>query len=211
MKNRSLVNRVAALTGILLGAFALSALANWTAPLNPPPTCISGDPGCDAPINVGPVAQYKVGPGGIGIGASSGMDAGTLLDVFGTAVAQDFWTNTLHVKGSAQTLGKGYVLTDVNGDGNATWQPSTGGSGSSTSGVTSIKSGSTDNITVSPTTGNVVISAHGTVGGGCYQDGGTKTWGNASTNSLGSCICPSQYTAQKISGGQVIGTSGTIA
>lgn len=50
--------------GAVLGACALGAsiaLAAWTAPLNGPPTCTSGNPGCDAPINVSSTAQTKSG------------------------------------------------------------------------------------------------------------------------------------------------------
>jgi hypothetical protein len=50
--------------GIVLRAFALGAsiaLAAWTAPLNGPPTCTSGNPGCDAPLNISSTAQTKTG------------------------------------------------------------------------------------------------------------------------------------------------------
>lgn len=33
----------------------------WTGPLSSPPTCVSGNPGCDAPLNVSGTAQTKVG------------------------------------------------------------------------------------------------------------------------------------------------------
>ncbi len=63
MKNNSpILARVAILSGFALGAFALSVLAtDWTAPLSSPPNCASGNPGCDAPINVGSVDQTKTG------------------------------------------------------------------------------------------------------------------------------------------------------
>lgn len=44
--------------GILFSA--LFAFA-WTGPQNSPPNCVSGQTGCDAPINVGPAAQFKNG------------------------------------------------------------------------------------------------------------------------------------------------------
>ncbi|MFH0956141.1 MAG: hypothetical protein V1801_02945 [Candidatus Falkowbacteria bacterium] len=43
-----------------------SLLAAWTAPLANPATCASGNPGCDAPINIGSAQQYKAGTIGIG-------------------------------------------------------------------------------------------------------------------------------------------------
>lgn len=51
------ITRVATVSGLILGAFALSAFAGtWTAPTAPPP---GGNP--DAPINVGYDVQTKQG------------------------------------------------------------------------------------------------------------------------------------------------------
>ncbi len=50
--------------GVVLGACALGAsivLADWSAPVNGPTTCTSGNPGCDAPLNVSSTAQTKSG------------------------------------------------------------------------------------------------------------------------------------------------------
>ena len=44
---------------IAVGTGYLSA--DWTAPISTPPKCIAGDPGCDAPINVGYGGQIKKG------------------------------------------------------------------------------------------------------------------------------------------------------
>ena len=49
----------------LLVAGVLLVSANWTAPLSVPPTCNAGDPGCDAPLNVGPSTQLKLGALGV--------------------------------------------------------------------------------------------------------------------------------------------------
>lgn len=38
-----------------------SLLAAWTAPAAPPPTCATGDPGCDEPLNVSDTNQQKIG------------------------------------------------------------------------------------------------------------------------------------------------------
>ena len=38
-----------------------SLLAAWTAPAANPPTCATGDAGCDAPLNAGPLIQLKSG------------------------------------------------------------------------------------------------------------------------------------------------------
>lgn len=51
----------------VFGVIALSAglsyavFAAWQEPNQTPPGCISGDPGCDAPLNIGPVGQTKTG------------------------------------------------------------------------------------------------------------------------------------------------------
>ncbi|MBI4779095.1 hypothetical protein HY797_01420 [Candidatus Falkowbacteria bacterium] len=43
-----------------------SLLAAWTAPLANPSTCLTGNPGCNAPINDSSTAQYKAGALGLG-------------------------------------------------------------------------------------------------------------------------------------------------
>lgn len=204
------LQKIAVITGLLLGAFAISALADWSAPGTPtspisPPNCPTGDYGCDAPINVGAATQYKSGP--LGVGATSGLSTGVNFEAFGTAVLQNLLAGNATTSTFAMTSGAGAnkVLTsDANG--NATWKTPSGGSGGS--GVSSITSGTTDNLTISPTTGDVVISAHGTVGGGCYswwsiaQTERSLAWGNgvvgADPSTGANCLCPSTYTAQQI-------------
>ena len=47
---------------VLSAALGVSvAFAAWSNPLHSPPTCNEGEPGCDAPINVGPKDQAKLG------------------------------------------------------------------------------------------------------------------------------------------------------
>ena len=89
---------------IILGLGIQYTLADWTAPQSAPPTCVSGNPGCDAPINVGPSAQAKTG----------------LLALENLAV------NYLNV--ASGTIAAGNVLTsDANG--NAGWAKPSGGIG----------------------------------------------------------------------------------
>ena len=98
-KNYTLLKRAAVIGGLILGAFAFSALADWSAPLNAPPTCPAGNAGCDAPINVGTSAQVKNGglsvnaftayanayfAGSVGIGTQP--TAGNQLDVEGNPI-----------------------------------------------------------------------------------------------------------------------------
>ena len=49
----------------LLVAGALLVYADWQAPLHDPTRCDSGNPGCDAPVNVGPSTQFKSGALGV--------------------------------------------------------------------------------------------------------------------------------------------------
>lgn len=52
--------------GILILCFAIAFYAvGWDEPISIPPSCVSGDPGCDPPVNVGPTTQIK--QGGLGI------------------------------------------------------------------------------------------------------------------------------------------------
>jgi hypothetical protein len=60
-KTTSFISRVAIISGFALGAFALAAVANWTAPISAPPACNAGDPGCDSPLHVGYGSQTKQG------------------------------------------------------------------------------------------------------------------------------------------------------
>jgi hypothetical protein len=49
-------------TAVAISVVLSSALTlAWTGPQNSPPNCVSGQTGCDAPINVGPTAQFKNG------------------------------------------------------------------------------------------------------------------------------------------------------
>lgn len=97
------IPRVVTTIGLLLGAFALSALAaTWTAPTAPAP---GGNP--DAPINVGNLLQNKLG----------------WLGVKGL-VTTDFTLAT----GTSPRAGK--VLTAIDDLGNATWATPSGGGAS---------------------------------------------------------------------------------
>ncbi|MFA6295345.1 MAG: hypothetical protein WC666_02900 [Candidatus Paceibacterota bacterium] len=128
MKNNSIISRVAVIIGLTLGAFTLSALANWTAPTFSPPDCPASEPACNAPINVGSQSQYKKGAFGIGssgIGASSVMPEGVIFDVFGTGVINKLFTSSITITGGSPSAGK--VLTALDEYGNATWQPVSGG------------------------------------------------------------------------------------
>ncbi len=70
------MKKVILLSLLTLGAVILApvvASAAWTAPKVAPTGCVSGDPGCDAPINVGPVMQEKAA--GLSLSVFSGYNA----------------------------------------------------------------------------------------------------------------------------------------
>ena len=185
MNNKtSTLARIATITGLALGAFALSAVAgNWTAPSTTPPTCPSGQSGCDAPINVGASNQAKVGTLSIGTSIPSAWK----LDVEGGGYLQALVVGT-NIPKTFQYLdgnqGDNKVLTSyANGD--ASWKAPSGGS-------------------TGPATGSV--------GGGCSGAWGSNDWssssffiisdhwGNASVSNvripnkmIDICICPTGY------------------
>ncbi len=108
MKSK-IISSTLVILGFVLGATALSAVAAWTAPASTPPNCTSGQPGCDAPINVSASSQSKLGLLTL---------QSNLTDAFGLAVA-----NGIKLVDSSVTAGTaaGKVLTsDANGVG--TWQ-----------------------------------------------------------------------------------------
>ena len=86
---------VGIIAGLTLGAFALSVLADYASPIHTPPQCNSGDPGCDAPINVGKSVQTKRGPFGVN------EDAMTVDSVSGTRVADFEVAGKTLLQGSA--------------------------------------------------------------------------------------------------------------
>ena len=120
---KSLLLIIAIILVLGLSVSFQSLLAAWTAPAANPPTCSTGDPGCDAPLNAGPLIQPKSGAlwlntndlspyglivenGNVGIGTAS---PGAKLEVAG------------QVKITGGTPGANKVLTsDANGL--ASWQ-----------------------------------------------------------------------------------------
>ena len=121
LTSKSVLSATALLVGGFIGASALVVLASggstWTPAPNAPSTCISGTQGCDAPINVGPSNQAKLG--NLALGTSTAQTA--VLDVEGTS-----WLHGLIVNGNGtfqyidgnQANGK-VLQSDTNG--NAKW------------------------------------------------------------------------------------------
>jgi hypothetical protein len=111
MKNQSIINRIAVISGLALGAFALSAVADWSNPSQAP---TQGN--VPAPINVG-VAD-----------GSSQVKLNT-LQVNGNLGTLGTLTTALLTVNNGSSATANSVLTDVNGDGKATWVAPGGGIG----------------------------------------------------------------------------------
>lgn len=187
MNKTSFIARVAAISGLAVGAFAFAAIAGtWTAPTATPPT---GN--VAAPINVG---------NGTPVINQSGIQEKTdslILDNGLTVLGN------LVIAGGSPTAGA--VLTSNDATGAVKWGQT----------VSKITAG--NNVTISPTSGvgNVTVNASktGTVGGGCYVHGHSNVpvynvmgWGNATGHdgqlvSASSCTCPTGYSSVTISGG----------
>lgn len=148
------IARIAIFSGLAIGGMALLALADWTAPVSAPPTCASGNPGCDAPLNVSGTRQHKEGHldiwKGLSVNIGSSPDAIGLF-VFGSSIFNGGVAINGHTIISDGTQGDGKVLTS-DASGGATWRAP----GAST-GVSSITAG--PNISVNRSTGDVTISA----------------------------------------------------
>lgn len=86
MNTKNILNKIVSVTGLALGAFALSALAgSWSAPTLPPP---SGN--TDAPINVGTSPQHKAGT--LALGKTSDALSGLVADINGAIGAVNLIT-----------------------------------------------------------------------------------------------------------------------
>ncbi len=128
--NKISLKKVASVTGLFLGAFALSVLAeSWT-----PASCNAPDCNVAAPINVGPATQAKAGNLILNSTLSVGKETeanGVTLEVDGpgafTGLRVFGLTNTNLIKVTAPGFDvAGNVLT-TDGTGMAEWKPANGG------------------------------------------------------------------------------------
>ncbi|MEK9178079.1 MAG: hypothetical protein AAB777_03115 [Patescibacteria group bacterium] len=100
--NSSTLARIAVLSGLALGAFALSALADWNnAPPNPPGS------NAEAPINVGSVSQTKTGSLIIGI-PSSGTPSPAKLTTISADIESATNIATFYANNLLQGIAIGY-------------------------------------------------------------------------------------------------------
>ncbi len=188
MKNSiSSLKKIASITGLFLGAFAISvAAATWT-----PPTVAPPDGNIDAPINAGASVQGKIGK--LGLGAATPRAGTQVLDVIGSALIDNVVTNTLTVVTNA---GAGKVLTS-DASGAATWQPSTANSKSLIFSPKITASGSGNSI-IGPSSSYSAcfltksgISSSGNTNGSCSVYDNGDNWvidATAGANDSSSCV-----------------------
>jgi len=111
--SKHLIKKVAIISGLMLGGFAIAALAaSWTPPTAQPP-----ENNVDAPINVGSSPQGKVGR--LGLGQAQPRVGAAVLDVLGAGVIDNLFANTFTLTSGSPENGK--VLTATNNNGLATW------------------------------------------------------------------------------------------
>jgi hypothetical protein len=137
--------RIAISTGLMLGAFSLSVIAQstqstqgtWTAAPVPPPDCLVTTQGCNAPINTGLTDQTKSGP----------------------LRLVDLVVSRLNALGDVPVAGD--VLTAKDANGTVEWKKPSGGMDFSTGGevydVTILGNGNTTYFTVAPVSARGVI------------------------------------------------------
>lgn len=193
MKNSiSSLKKIASITGLFLGAFAISvAAATWTPPGEAPP---GGN--IDAPINAGASVQGKIGK--LGLGAATPRAGTQVLDVLGSALIDNVVTNSVTVVNELKLptdAAQGKVLTsDANGA--ATWQPA--GAGGNVTFSPKITATGSGNSIIGPSSSYSAcfltksgISASGNTNGSCsVYDNGTN-WvidATAGANDSSSCV-----------------------
>ncbi len=117
--------------GLFVSAFVY---ADWTAPLATAPTCASGNPGCDDPINTGSVEQIRSGAltvataggiatgfvvvnGNVGIGASNPV---AKLEIRPLSPSEDFNSNLLALspQGAQASPTDSWLFSNRGGKGN---------------------------------------------------------------------------------------------
>lgn len=112
------IKRVATVVGLVLGAFAVSAMAaNWAPPSQQPPNC-TVDAACNAPLNVSSAWQGKLGP--LAVGTLNMPNPTPSLFVSGGSIMDSIVVNG-SMRYTGGNLKKGQILTDTDGQGNISW------------------------------------------------------------------------------------------
>ncbi|MFA6307013.1 MAG: tail fiber domain-containing protein [Patescibacteria group bacterium] len=94
-----------------------SLLADWTAPVANPPTCASGNPGCSAPLNAGPLLQTKSGP--LWINTDGISPLGLIVENGNVGIGTAGPSNLLHIEKAIATGANDGILVKSTGVGQA--------------------------------------------------------------------------------------------
>jgi hypothetical protein len=116
----SKLRRIATLSSFMLGAFALSAVAQWVPAPNSPPECPTTTIGCNTPLNTGSSEQRKSGSLLVGLNELYGSTG--ILYTGGLAIFGDVFVYDPSAGNSGVTPGSVLTASSI-GDGTVEWQP----------------------------------------------------------------------------------------
>jgi len=86
-----------------------SLLAAYTAPLANPATCLTGDPGCDAPLNIGSLLQTK--SGALWINTDGISPYGLIVETGNVGIGNTGPSYKLDVSGDTRATGAAYAAS----------------------------------------------------------------------------------------------------
>jgi hypothetical protein len=88
--------------GLIIGLGVNYIIADFTSPLHTPPTCLTGEPGCDTPLNVGNIGQVK--NGGLTLGHISGIPNGLIVENGNVGIGTTSPNRLLTLQGTNATV-----------------------------------------------------------------------------------------------------------
>jgi len=184
--NKNNLTKAAALAGVLLGAFAITALADWSNPTSTPPNCDTGDTSCASPINASATFQQKAGP----------------LQINGDFSAM----GKLFLASTGATAGQVLTLKDA-GTGETQWTSVSGGTSSPIpNGLTAYTTAGTYTWTAPAGVTRVRVRVWGGGGGGGGNHAGSGGGGGGYAESIVNVTAGTSYTVVVGSGGNWIGS-----
>jgi len=160
MKKQISYKIVSLIFSVLVVCFAIAFyVIAWTEPTQAPPGCISGQPGCDAPINIGPTGQYKTGALRLG-GLTVNSETHLAMNSGNVGIGTTSPSTKLHVVGGIRVTGLTSCNTiDTDASGNLVCGTDETGAGG---GITQLSQGTGITLSPNPITATGTISANTT-------------------------------------------------